>query len=335
MRLTVTALFLVAAFSVALLLNGFQASDGSRMSLLDAIYFTTETLTTVGFGDFYFANQPAWLRIWAVLLMVGGATLVTILYAMLTNLLITRRLAATAGRRAASAMREHVILVGLGSVGFRVLEGLLAAKREVLVLEGDENNRYLAAARELGVPVIICDATLPENLQAANLAHASAVAVLTSNDLANIETGLAVDDLLDQRRVDVPVVLRVFDRNLANTIERGFDFRHVRSTSALAAPWFVGAALGLTILSTFYVDKMPFLVGQLTVSRTGGLNGATMSDLSARTRVIAISRHRSGGGELEYPPRRDTRFEAGDEAFVVGPYEELLQLLRHEKETGQ
>jgi Trk K+ transport system NAD-binding subunit len=333
MRLTIGSLLLVAGLSVALLLNGFRAAHDGRMTLLDAMYFTTETLTTVGFGDFYFANQPDWLRVWAILLMVGGATLVTILYAMLTNLLVTRRLAATAGRRAATGMRDHVILVGLGSVGFRVLEGLLAKRREVLVLEGDENNRYLAAARSLGVPIIICDATLPENLTAANLEHAGAVAVLTSNDLANIETGLAVDDLLNERRADVPVVLRVFDRNLASTVERGFDFHHVRSTSALAAPWFVGAALGLTILSTFYVEKMPFLVGQLTVSRTGGLNGATMSDLNARTRVIAISRHRSGG-TLEYPPRRDTRFEAGDEAFVVGPYEELLQLLRHERDNS-
>jgi Trk K+ transport system NAD-binding subunit len=300
--------------------------------VLDAAYFTTETLTTVGFGDFYFANQHDWLRVWAIFLMIFGATLVTILYAMLTNLLVTRRLAATAGLRAASGLHGHVILIGLGAVGFRVLEGLLAQKTPVLVLENDDSNRYLASARALGVPVIIGDATLPQNLLAANLAQASAVAVLTSNDLANIETGLAVDDLLGERRVDVPVVLRVFDRQLATTIERGFDFRHVRSTSALAAPWFVGAALGLTILNTFYVEDTPFLVGRLTVGSAGGLAGATMSDLSARTRVIAIRRGHSDA-TLEYPPRRDTRFEAGDQAFVVGPYEELLQLLRHERES--
>ena len=71
----------------------------------------------------------------------------------------------------------------------------------------------------------------------------------------------------------------------------------------------------------------PFLVGRLIISPSGDLVGATMLDLSARTRVIAISRA-GHGGPLEYPPRRDTRFEAGDQAYLIGPYEELLQVLR-------
>jgi Trk K+ transport system NAD-binding subunit len=228
-------------------------------------------------------------------------------------------------------MHGHVILIGLGSVGLRVLEALRAEHRDVLVLERDENNRYLAAARDLGIPVIIGDSTLHQNLQAANLQAADAVAVLTSNDLANIETGLAVDDLLGERRTDVPVVLRVFDRQLAGVIEKNFEFRHVRSTSALAAPWFVGAALGLTILSTFYVEDQPFLVGMLTVTASGGLTGRTMSDLSAQIRVIAIARGEHPDA-LEHPPRRDTRFGPGDQAYLVGPYEELLLVLRREKD---
>ena len=70
-----------------LLWIGYRTADGARMSVLDATYFTTETLTTVGFGDFFFGNQPTWLRVWAIALMIIGATLVTVLYAMLTNLL--------------------------------------------------------------------------------------------------------------------------------------------------------------------------------------------------------------------------------------------------------
>jgi hypothetical protein len=33
-----------------------------------------------------------------------------------------------------------------------------------------------------------------------------------------------------------------------------------------------------------------------------------------------------------FPPRRDTRFAAGDQAYLVGPYEELLQVLRADAE---
>ena len=81
-------------------------------------------------------------------------------------------------------------------------------------------------------------------------------------------------------------------------------------------------------LHTFYVDQQPMLIGRLTVAASGGLVGRTMLELSARIRVIAIARR--GGGTLEYPPRRDTRFEGGDQAYLVGSYEELLVVLRRD-----
>jgi Trk K+ transport system NAD-binding subunit len=329
MRITLGVLFGVALLSIVFLRIGFRTADGRHMSLLDSAYFTTETLTTVGFGDFYFGNQYSWLRVWAIVLMVLGATLVTVLYAMLTNLLVSRRIAQSLGRQLATRMHDHVVLVGLGAVGLGVLEQLVAAGQPVVVLERDEDNRFLAEARAMNVPVVFGDSRVPTSLDEVNLHRARAVAVLTSSDLANIETGLVVDDLLGERRTVVPVVLRIFDRDLANTIESSFGFHFVRSTAALAAPWFVGAALGLDILKTFYVDRQPMLIGRLTVAEAGGLRGKTMAELSARIRVIAISR-RGSGGVLEYPPRRDTRFDGGDQAFLVGPYEELLQVLRRD-----
>jgi len=45
----------------------------------------------------------------------------------------------------------------------------------------------------------------------------------------------------------------------------------------------VGAALGLDVLETFYVDQQPFLVGHLTIAPGGGLQALAMQDLSART----------------------------------------------------
>jgi len=125
----------------------------------------------------------------------------------------------------------------------------------------------------------------------------------------------------------------VFDRDLARMMEQNFGFRYVRSTSALAAPWFVGAALGLDVLETFFVDQQPFLVGRLTIASGGGLQGLAMQDLSARTRVVAIRRSDSGG-VLEHPPRRGTRFQGGDEAYLLGPYDELLDVLRRDQRPG-
>jgi Trk K+ transport system NAD-binding subunit len=137
------------------------------------------------------------------------------------------------------------------------------------------------------VPVVIADATLPETLESVSLASASAAAVLTSDDLANLETGLAVRDQLGTRWERTPVVLRMFDPELARSIRHNFGFRNVKSTAALAAPWFVGAALGLDVLNTFYVGDEPLLVARLKVTRGGGLDGLAMQDLGARTRILA------------------------------------------------
>jgi Trk K+ transport system NAD-binding subunit len=177
---------------------------------------------------------------------------------------------------------------------------------------------------------VIADATLPEVLRSVRLPAASAVAIMTSDDLANLETGLAVRDQLGARWEAAPVALRIFDPQLARSVQETFGFRNVRSTAALAAPWFVGAALGLDVLSTFYAGDEPLLVARLTVTPGGGLHGLTMSELGARTRVLAL-RRAADRSVLEHPPRRATRFRPDDEAYLIGPYDELLTVLRRDR----
>jgi Trk K+ transport system NAD-binding subunit len=324
---------LVVIATIVLHLSYVDTSTHAHLDLLESLYFTVETIATVGFGDYSFAAQGPWLQAFAVVFILVGVTLVTTAFALFTNVLVSRRIEQSLGRRRVPGMVGHVVVIGLGSVGIRVVEGLLARGQHVVVVEQDDSNRYLGRARALGVPVVVADATQRQTHTMVNLSDASAVAVLTSADLTNIETGLSVREALVDRWEEVPVVLRVFDRNLAHMMEQNFGFRHVRSTSALAAPWFVGAALGLDVLETFYVDQQPFLVARLRVAPGGGLEGLAMQDLSASTRVIALSRA-SAGGELEHPPRRGTRFAGGDEAYLLGPYEELLRVLRRDQLDG-
>ena len=306
------------------------AGPGHRISLVDAVYFTVETVTTVGYGDYSFRGEPAWLVIFAVLLMMTGALFVAVFFALVTNMLVSRRIEESLGLQKITALRGHILVIGLGTVGVRVARRLHDAGRDVVVIEKDERNRHLGQLRALGVPVMTADATLPEVLASARLAAASAVAVLTSDDLANLETGLAVRDQLGSRWTTTPVVLRIFDPQLAHSVKATFGFRNVRSTAALAAPWFVGAALGLDVLSTFYAGDVPLLVARLTVTPGGGLEGLRMDELAARTRVLAL-RRAADRSVLEHPPRRSTRFEPADEAYLIGPYNELLTVLRRDR----
>jgi Trk K+ transport system NAD-binding subunit len=313
---------------------GYHEPPGHRhLSVLDATYFTVETVATVGFGDYSFAAQPPGMVVFGILLIVAGVSLTTTMFALLTNALVSRRLAQSLGHGRIPGMRGHVVLVGLGSVGMKVLEGLLGAGAEVVVIERMESNPYLTEARALQAPLVLGDATLAHTLETVNLSEAAAVAIVTSDDLTNIETGLAVRDHLGERWNEVPVVLRVFDRQLGHRLEQSFGFRHVWSTSAIAAPWFVGAALGLDVLFTFYVGNHPFLLARLRVTTGGGLDGLAMRELPGTVRVVAI-RRAANSGALEHPPRRDTRLAPNDDAYLVGPYAELLEILRHDREAA-
>lgn len=333
LRLAVMAVLLMLLTSTLVLRFAYRRpAAGGHLHLLDALYFTVETISTVGFGDFSFSGQSQWLEAFGVLLILLGAAVVTTLFTLITNMLVSRRIEQSLGRGRVTGMAGHTVLIGLGAVGMRVLEGLLARGQEVVVIEREESNRYLNQARGLGVRVVIGDATLQTTLDLVNLSTASAVAILTSDDLTNIEAGLAVRDRLAERWFEVPVVLRVFDRALGHRVQKSFEFHHVWSTSAIAAPWFIGAALGLDVIASFYVDHEPFLLARLTVASDGGLAGVAMRELSARMRVVAI-RRAGDVKRLEHPPRRDTRFAPGDQAYLAGPNEELLEVLRHEQQT--
>jgi Trk K+ transport system NAD-binding subunit len=257
-----------------------------------------------------------------------------VFFALLTNALVSLRIEESLGRRRITGLCDHVLVIGLGSVGMQVVQRLRAAGRPVVVVEKDEHNRRLGQVRALGVPVVIADATLPQTLESVSLRTASAVAVLTSDDLANLETGLTVRDQLGERFGSVPVVLRMFDSQLARSVKDGFGFALTRSTAALAAPWFVGAALGLDVLSTFYAGDEPLLVARLTITPGGGLTGLAMGQLAARTRVLAI-RRAADRSRLDHPPRRGTRFQPADEAYLIGPYEQLLAVLRRDRPSPQ
>jgi Trk K+ transport system NAD-binding subunit len=315
--------------STLVLKLGYREPDGTRMTLLDALYFTVESIATVGYGDYNFRDQQPWLRMFAIGLMIVGVCFTATFIALLTNVLVSVKIEEVLGNQLLDRLSGHVVVIGTGSVGASVVDRLRTVGADVVVIEADENNRYVDQIRDSGVPVVIADATLPRTLERVQIGSARAVAVMTSDDLVNLETGLAVKDQLGERWGSVPVVLRLFDRTLAATVEHAFGLGPARSTAALAAPWFVGAALGLDVLATFYVGSQLMLVGRLTVAPGGGLDGLAMQDLSARTRVVAI-RRATGHGVLEHPPRRDTRFAAGDEAYLIGPYEELLEVLRRD-----
>jgi Trk K+ transport system NAD-binding subunit len=322
-RIAFAVLVVLSVVSVLVLANHYRGPNGETMSVLDAVYFTSETIATVGFGDFYFRDQLPWLRIWGIIITLMGATLIAVATALLTNTLVTRSLAQSLGRQRLTGMSGHIVIVGLGEVGSRVALRLHESGYEVAIVDSGQGQRFMPQMEAAGMPVLIGDPTMRETQMAAGVHRASGVATLTNDDLVNIEIGLAVRGLIGHR--SIPIALRIFGRNLARVLGTVSDTWKPRSIAELAAPWFIGAALGMEVVGTFYVGASPYMAARLRIRQGSGFDGIRVDDFRVHTRVAAIQR--ASTGTLEFPPGRDTHLKAGDVAYVVGHYEDLFEVL--------
>src|SRR5208282_716051 len=133
--------------------------------------------------------QEDWQKFFVGFLRVFGAALMATFTAIVTNYLIRARLGkALELRRIPDG--GHVVVCGLGNIGFRVIQELLRGGEKVVAIEQAPDGRFLATVRRLGVAVIIGDATVLEVLKQANAATARSVIAATSNQLANLEIAL-------------------------------------------------------------------------------------------------------------------------------------------------
>ncbi len=211
----------------------------------DAFYFTATIVTTVGFGDFNLQNETTPIKMFGVLLMFGGVTLIAVLSSMLTNFLLSGAATQLRAERMASRMRNQVILCGLGGVGFAIACDLAARRIPVVVIDAtpDDLHARLLSAR---IPIIVGDATNADILLRAGLRRARAVAVVTSDDAINLEIGLTAQSLVEEIRPHRPMrlVLRCFDPDLANRVHAISEAYALLSSAEIAAPIFVREALG-------------------------------------------------------------------------------------------
>lgn len=231
LRILLLLLLAVVTFSVFL----FQATMG--LSLVDAIYFVVTIITTVGFGDYNFLNASPALKLYGAFLMLCGAAIMATLFSIVTDLILNLRLRDILTRGSAN-LHGHIIVAGLGSIGFRVMRELARRGENVVAIERESNGRFLEPARAWG-PAIVGNARLSETLRKAGVAGAKAVVAATDDDVTNLGIGLAARTA----RPDSRVVLRLFDNNLAEKLPDSLGVHAVFSVSKVAAPIMVATAL--------------------------------------------------------------------------------------------
>lgn len=212
----------------------------------------------------------------------------------------------------ARASRGHIILCGVGTVGFRVLEELVRLGETVIAVERDEHSPFLDRARDLGAVVFVGDARAENVFRRLNLPAARAVIIATNDDLANLEIAMDVR----KAREKVPVVLRLFDQELAHKVRDVLEVDVSVSTSSLAAPLFASSALDPSVVGTHRVGDELLVVSEQEVVAKSALDGAVLSGLNGAHRLTVVALKRGEEGWLSQPPP-DTRLRAGDRVQIM------------------
>lgn len=221
----------------------------------------------------------------------------------------------------AESLSQHVILVGLGRVGYRTYVTLHRLGIPVVVIDSNGQGEFAAEARRDGAPVIIGDARRESLLDEAGIARARAVVVATNNDLVNLEVALDAR----QKRPDIQVVMRMFDQNMADKVHAGFDIRAVLSTAALAAPTFAAAAVVGNVVATTVLDDQLLVTVRTEVRPDEPWCGKSLAQVTDQHRLCILSHRRGAQPPTLFPPSTVV-LEPKDELVVQGLYDELLTM---------
>ncbi|WP_328442284.1 NAD-binding protein [Streptomyces sp. NBC_00444] len=255
---------------------------------LHAAYLTLLDLFAIGDPAL---GSPTARQVLQLLSGLTGLLLLPVLLAAVLEGLGTFR-TASALRRPPRGLSGHVVLLGLGKVGTRVLARLCELGIPVVCVEEDPEARGIPLARRLHVPTVIGDVTQEGVLEAAKVHRAHALLAVTSSDTTNLEAALYARSVQPGLRVS----LRLYDDAFALAVYRTLRAAHPRaltrsrSVSTLAAPAFAGAMMGRRILGAIPVERRVLLFAALDVAGHPQLEGRTVAESfrPGAWRVLAI-----------------------------------------------
>ncbi|ASW56976.1 NAD-binding protein [Plantactinospora sp. KBS50] len=299
---TLTVLATVLVLGVAL---AYSRHD----NLGNGLYITI--VTTISGSDPE-PDQPILAKIMQVVLTIGGLALVPLITAAVVDGIVNARLA-LATDRLQPYREDHMVVLGLGNVGTRVMAQLQDLGVEVVAIDADRDARGAPLARRLNIPLIVGDGGAEEVLATASIGTARALLVLTTDDVTNLQAALHAR----AAREDLLVVLRLFDGDFADRIQRAFNINISRSVSYLAAPAFAAALLNRAVIATIPVHRHVLLVAEVPVAAGSALVGRPLRAAQRPEAVRVIAVQRSDADQPDWAPAADTPLAVGDRLTAV------------------
>ncbi|OLP19188.1 potassium channel protein [Leptolyngbya sp. 'hensonii'] len=300
-----------------------------KLSVIDALYFSVGIITGAGGNEEVVARAPEMVKVFTAVMMLAGAAIVGICYAILNDFVLGSHLR-NFWEVVRVPRRDHYIICGLGGVGVQIVRQLHTTGHEVVVIEQDPNNRFLSTVQSWRVPVIQGPANQAVTLKTANLDQAAALLAVTSNDIANLEIALTSKGLAPK----LPTIVRIQDPQHASMVKQVFAFESVLSPTELAAPAFAAAALGGRILGSGMTGNHLWIALATLITPAHPFCGRSVREVAIAVDVVPLyleTSHQTVHGWALL----DTYLDVGDILYLTMPAIRLEHLWRNRSSISQ
>ena len=221
----------------------------------------------------------------------------------------------------ASTYSGHVIVLGVGHLGTRVVRAVVGMGFEVVAIDRSAEIDKREILDRLNVPLVVADGRLASTLETAGIRKARALIVCTSNDHMNLEVTMRARDL----NPTIRIVVRMWEDQFASQIQHFMNVEAVLSATDLAAPSFAAAALGIEISQTFVVDGVEYSMIELQVGDGSFLDGHTVQDIQANEGIDIVLHGRAG--QVRVHPAHEVLIAAGDTLVLFAQHNKIMDVV--------
>ena len=241
-------------FLLILGLDTVMSSLVLGMSLIDAFYAVTKVIVTVG-PNSVTDQGPDWFKIFSAVSMLAALAFTALFTAGVVHRLLDRRLTTIVGSRLVPR-KDHVVVVGLGQVGLRLCLLLRELGVPVVAVEIDPDRYNVYRAKNYGIPVVIGRGASHFLLKRLSLAHARALAAVTSREVENIAVAVAALGM----QGDLRTVLRAGRGEVINETRSLFSIGVIRDVYRIGGTLLAAAALGSNATEALLHDQIVYLI---------------------------------------------------------------------------
>lgn len=236
-----------------------------------------------------------------------------------------------------SNYENHIIVLGAGHVGLRVVRWLRQWDEQVVIIDNDLDLRKQAVLHELKVRAIQGDARNQQTLLDANIDEAAAFIACTGDDAVNLYSIMRAR----AANPDIQMVVRVWDDSFSEQIDEFIVQSHlgkdkaktgtnVLSSSDIASPIFAGLALGIELTQTLDIGGIEYGAIRLKVKEGSAFANQSIGQIQ-RDNHVDVVLHQSSIGGYGVRPAHNLTVKTGDTLVVFAEHHVCINIARQNK----